>query len=98
MSGSYFTDIGVTYDSSVNESFFSTNISAGNTTYTIGGAIASSLTFLNFLTLLFFGIGLPASFPTWFIYFFVIWETTITVVTLGFIVNLLLEIISAFIP
>lgn len=91
MSGGLFYDTGVTISGNLNESITDGNITIDDTVGTGNVAAIATNTYRLFF-IIFFGIGLPSTFPDWFILFFAVWQTTITLVTSVFVVNALIEI------
>lgn len=80
-SGSILTDDG--YSTDVN---LTGNELTSNETGT-GGIFSTGISFDRWFTLVFFGIGLGASVPTWFALLFIAWETLITIFGVGWIVS-----------
>lgn len=52
-----------------------------------GGLFSSGVSFGRFATFTLFGIGLPANYPIWIVYFFGIWQSIITIFTIGFFLD-----------
>ena len=78
--GSIFTDNGFNYTASINDSSLT-----GDETDT-GGLFGSGISFARFFTLVTFGIGLPATTPTWFTVIFAMWQSMFTLFSVGFII------------
>lgn len=52
-----------------------------------GGLFGSGISFSRFAAIVTFGIGLPGSIPIWFAVMFAIWQTALTVFTVGFVIS-----------
>jgi hypothetical protein len=78
---SYLTDFESTGD--INE------MGGGNRTgeQVEGGLFSSGVNLGRFFALMTFGIGLPDDTPSWFSIIFMLWQTFITIFTIGFLVD-----------
>lgn len=52
-----------------------------------GGFFGTGVSFVRFFTLVTFGYGLPSDTPTFMSTFFVLWQTLVTVFSVGFIIS-----------
>jgi len=52
-----------------------------------GGAFTGGISFSRFFTLVTFGIGLPDSTPSWFTFLFALFQSLITILSIGFIID-----------
>lgn len=52
-----------------------------------GGFFSTGISFSRFVKFSFFGVGLPVDYPVWIKYLFGVWQTIITLFTIGFIVD-----------
>lgn len=52
-----------------------------------GGLFSTGVSFSRFAKFTVFGIGLPIDYPEWIKIFFGIWQTIITLFTMGFIID-----------
>lgn len=71
---------------------FSNNIALNSTNLTsseidTGGLFGTGISFGRFFTLITIGIGLPASTPSWFAIMFAVWQTVVTIMSVGFVIS-----------
>jgi len=52
-----------------------------------GGLFSSGVSLSRFFAFVTFGIGLPDDTPSWFSIIFALWQTILTVFTIGFIIS-----------
>lgn len=52
-----------------------------------GGLFGTGVSFSRFFTLITFGIGLPLDTPSWFLLMFGMWQTIVTIFSVGFIIS-----------
>lgn len=79
-SGDILTDDGLTSD--INMS----SIDVSEETDT-GGLFGTGISFGRFFGLILFGIGLPASSPTWLMLLWGVWQTGFTIFGIGWFIN-----------
>lgn len=75
------TDAGYSTNAQLNDSSLSANESG------TGGIFSSGISFGRWFLLVGFGVGLGSDAPAWFSMLLTIWQTTITVFTVGFIIS-----------
>lgn len=61
--------------------------SLGSSEIDTGGLFSSGVSFTRFVFLLLLGIGLPSGTPAWFMVLFFLWQTMITIFSIGFIIS-----------
>lgn len=54
-----------------------------------GGLFSSGVSFGRFAKFTVFGIGLPSNYPSWLKYLFGLWQTILTLLTIGFFLDAL---------
>jgi len=81
MSNGLFTDEGYTSNIDFNDSSLTANETG------TGGLFGSGISFGRWFTMVFFGIGLPSSTPSWFAVIFAIWQSVLTIFGIGWIVS-----------
>lgn len=52
-----------------------------------GGLFGTGVSFTRFLGFLLFGVGLPEDTPSFFNVIFILWQTLVTIFTIGFIIS-----------
>lgn len=63
-----------------------------NTTYAAGeqadaGLFTTGIDFGRFFGLMLFGVGLPVGTPSWFSVMFMLWQSSMTIFTAGFLIS-----------
>lgn len=52
-----------------------------------GGLFGTGVDFGRFFGILLFGIGLNPSLPSWFLTMFALWQTIVTILSVGFVIS-----------
>jgi hypothetical protein len=61
-------------------------LTSNETGYT-GGTFGTGITFSRFVGLITFGVGLPASTPSWFVWMFGLWQSCFLIFSVGWFIS-----------
>lgn len=75
----------IMYDYNVNASFNDTSLSDDE--IDTGGLFGTGVSFGRFALFVTLGIGLPDDTPSWFSSIFIIWQSMVTILAVGFVIS-----------